>query len=184
MANKIDICSKALILVGANPIGSFTEDSQESRVSNSEYDDTKEALLTEYLWDFSIKQEQLGQLVAVPLFDFRYCYQIPADCLRVKLNSARYEYRVYGDKIFTNLSELKVEYQFNPDESKLPLYFIEALKYKLCEKYALAITDDKQKYEMFEAKAHKEAKKAKNIDAQNSTNNYFEDNNFWITVVR
>lgn len=182
--DKINICNKALALVGANSIGSFTEDSQESRVANSEYDDTKLSLLSEYLWDFSITQASLGLLTSEPLFGFKYAYQIPVGCLRIRLNSERMEYKVYGDKIFTNAKDLKCEYQFIPDETKLPIYFIEALKYKLCVKFALAITDDKTKYEMFEEKATREAKKAKNIDAQNSTNDYIDDHQFLITVVR
>lgn len=184
MTDKITICNKALGLVGANFIGSFEEDSQESRISNLEYDDTKISLLNEYLWGFSIKQTELNRLVATPLFGFNYAYQIPADCLRIKLNSVRSEYQIYGDKIFTNDSSLFCDYQFNPDESKLPAYFIEALKFKLAVKYALSVTDDKTKYEMFEEKASREAKRSKNIDAQSSTNNYIEENNLWITVVR
>ncbi len=44
--SKFDICSKALVLVGANTITSFSESTTESKVANQLYESTLENLLT------------------------------------------------------------------------------------------------------------------------------------------
>ena len=44
--SKFDICSKALVLVGANTISSFTENTTESKVANQLYESTLENIIT------------------------------------------------------------------------------------------------------------------------------------------
>ena len=53
--SKFTISSKALVLVGANTITSFTENTTESVIANQLYESTLENLLTRCRWRFASK---------------------------------------------------------------------------------------------------------------------------------
>ena len=74
---KIDICSTALILIGATTITSFTDDSTEATVCNTIYEDVLKASLTRHRWRFASEQKQLSLLTATPTGRFAYAYQLP-----------------------------------------------------------------------------------------------------------
>ena len=82
---KIDIASRALIMIGANPISSFTDGSTEALVVNNIYEEIVEATLTRHKWRFATGQKQLSLLSAAPTGRYEYAYQIPASplCLQI-----------------------------------------------------------------------------------------------------
>ena len=47
---KVDIASRALIMIGASPISSFSDDSTEGLVTNNIYEEIVEATLTRHRW--------------------------------------------------------------------------------------------------------------------------------------
>ena len=53
---KVDIASRALIMIGANPISSFTDGSTESLVTNNIYEEIVESTLTRHKWRFATGQ--------------------------------------------------------------------------------------------------------------------------------
>ena len=59
--SKFDICNQALVLVGANTITSFTENTTESKVANQLYESTLEKSFTRSRWRFAAKQAQLSR---------------------------------------------------------------------------------------------------------------------------
>ena len=80
----IDICSKALLFIGANAIQSFDDGSRESAVCSSIYETVKDTLLSNRLWCFSIEQLDLARLNKSPLRDWKYVYALPSNVLRIK----------------------------------------------------------------------------------------------------
>jgi len=62
----IKICSDALLMLGANPISSFTEGTDESNICSSLYEDIKRQTIATYPWSFSFKKVQLARLVTTP----------------------------------------------------------------------------------------------------------------------
>ena len=64
--SAIDIVSRALVLIGAEPITSFTENTTEALVANNMYEDAVRTSLSSARWRFATKQAQLSQLVADP----------------------------------------------------------------------------------------------------------------------
>ena len=61
---NIDICARALIMIGASPISSFSDDSTEGLVTNNIYEEIVEATLTRHKWRFATGQKQLSLLSA------------------------------------------------------------------------------------------------------------------------
>ena len=64
--SAIDIVSRALVLIGAEPITSFTENTTEALVANNMYEDAVRTSLSSARWRFATQQAQLSQLVADP----------------------------------------------------------------------------------------------------------------------
>ena len=77
--SKFDICNKALVLVGANTISSFTQNTTESKVANQLYESTLENLLTRCRWRFASKQAQLSKNTANPDARYDSSYALPND---------------------------------------------------------------------------------------------------------
>ena len=57
----IDICSRALILIGASPITSFADGTTESQVAVNVYEDIAQASLVNSRWRFATNQRVLNQ---------------------------------------------------------------------------------------------------------------------------
>ena len=152
----IKICSDALLMLGANPISSFTEGTDESNIASRLYPDIKIRALTMYPWSFAFKKVQLGRLVTTPTTEFKYEYQLPSDIIgtpRAVYDSAsvgaptRNDYRLMGDKLLCDYEKVYVDYQYAVPEYALPHYFVQLLKYEMAWHLALPITDQADKAE-------------------------------------
>ena len=82
---KIDIASRALIMIGSNPISSFTDDTTEALVTNNIYEEIIESTLCRSRWRFATEQQQLSLLANAPTGRYEYAYQIPTSpqCLQI-----------------------------------------------------------------------------------------------------
>ena len=57
---SIDICARALVMIGASPISSFSDGSTEALVASNVYTDVTEASLTRHRWRFATTQGSLS----------------------------------------------------------------------------------------------------------------------------
>ena len=64
--SAIDICSRALILVGAEPITSFVDDTSEALIAGNMYEDIARTNLTSTRWRFATNQAILNRLSDAP----------------------------------------------------------------------------------------------------------------------
>ena len=83
MVSKIDICNQGLVLIGANLVASFTDNTVESKVANQLYETTLRAMLTKARWRFATKQAQVTKVVTDPLDKWDSAYQIPNDTILI-----------------------------------------------------------------------------------------------------
>ncbi|MFO1112560.1 MAG: hypothetical protein U1E35_01330, partial [Rhodospirillales bacterium] len=81
--SQIDLCSRALLKVGARTITSFEEGTAEAEVAASLYPTVRDATLSAHPWNFATAQMNLSKLATPPIADFANAFQIPADCIRV-----------------------------------------------------------------------------------------------------
>jgi len=152
----IKICSDALLMLGANPISSFTEGTDESNICSRLYPDIKIRTLTMYPWSFSFKKTALARLVTTPTNEYKYEYQLPSDIIG-RPNAVydadeigapkRREYRLIGSKLLTDYEEVYIDYQYNISEFALPHYFVQLLKYEMAWHLAMPITDQPDRAE-------------------------------------
>ncbi len=173
--SDIDIASRALILIGAEPITSFTASSTEATVANAVYEDVVRTTLCSSRWRFATNQAELNLLTDAPSGRYDRAHQLPADMLMlhaITVSDAIIEYNVYGDKVFSNSSTndiLIADYTFRALEADFPSYFTTALQFSLASSFALAIARDEQLANILEAKGGQLLQQAKTLDSQQQT---------------
>lgn len=173
--SSIDIASRALVLIGANPITSFDSSSTEALVASNLYEDTIRASLSMARWRFATEQAVLSQLSDAPTGRFAIAHQLPSDLLilhAVTINDNRIEYTVYGDKVFSNSTSqdsLIADYTFRAEEINFPSYFTLAVEYSLASMFATSIARDDGLMKIMEEKARILMAQARNLDSQQQT---------------
>ena len=173
--SDIDIASRALVLIGAEPITSFTAQTTEATVANAIYEDMVRTTLCSSRWRFATNQAELNLLTAVPTGRYDRAHQLPADLLMlhaVTVNDAVIEYNVYGDKVFSDSASsdsLIADYTFRALEQDFPSYFTVALQFSLAAAFALGIARDEQLSSVLEGKGAQLLQQAKTLDSQQQT---------------
>ena len=184
-SDDIAICSAALHLIGAEEIGSFTDETREARLCASIYSTLRQNLLQKHNWRFSVRQEQLNRLDAVPLFGFAYAYSLPTDFLRLvgKVNPS-YPHQIFGNKLYTSLDTVYATMQVDTDAQYYPAYFTHLFQLELAALLASALLEDENKTDKFMAFAQRQMIVARNIDSQNNTASVIPSSAFTLTNVR
>lgn len=198
--SAVSICSDALIMLGARPISSFTDGTDEASTCDRLYPDIRDQALMIYPWSFSFKKVQLARLVTTPTNEYKYEYQMPADRLgapravygsNVVGANTIINYRIMGDKLLTNEEAIYVDYQYYVPETEMPVWFVQLLKYLTAWHVALPITDQVEKAQYWQNVAVGSPgengrggymRTAMNIDGQNQPVNSIKD--FSLTAVR
>ena len=174
-SSGIDICSRALILIGADPITSFSDGTTESNVAVNVYEDVARAALVNSRWRFATNQQKLALLTDAPTGRYDVAHQLPTDLLMlhaVTVNDNLIENAVYGDKVFSDSStsdNLVADYSFRADETTWPSYFTLAVEYSIAIIFATSIARDSSLAQLMQQQAERSMAKARNLDAQQQT---------------
>lgn len=182
----ISICTTALLMVGADEITSFIDETREAKLCAALYDVTKQNMLAMHPWRFSIGQVQLAKLATTPVFGYANAFQLPTNFIAPEdISDNSQTYRIYGDKLFTDLDQVSIAYQFDdPAEAAFPPYFTRLLELELAELLSVALLDDDGKGKLFEIKKDKQMIRARARDSQTQPNIAFQDVNFVLVNVR
>lgn len=171
----IDICSAALVLVGADPITSFDDNTSESLIANQLYEDVARTSLCNTRWRFATAQLELNRLVDVPTGRFDTAHQLPGDFLLVHAVTVRdlqIEYSLYGDKIYSDATEndaLILDYTYRASEVDWPSYFSLAVTYQMASVFASSLVRDRNLTGLMENKADALYRVARTTDSQQQT---------------
>jgi hypothetical protein len=159
MSSVVYICNLALANVGADDIRSLDEASTEARVCKRFYEHARDVLLQSYPWIFAGKTASLGPITNDKPGEWRYGYQKPSDCLKIRYIRDQYSetdycrqtvqqqiqnpYELEGKNLYCNLSPCFLRYTRRVTDPTLfgPL-FIDALAASLSARIAFPITKD------------------------------------------
>ena len=176
------LCSRALLKIGANTISSFDEGTAEAEVAGNLYDSIRDAVLSSHPWSFATGQMTPPKLAAIPLADFDYAYQLPADFLRVlslgetdRQTGRGAFYRIHERRIHTDTDGVLLTYIFRPDESIFPAFFDTALIARLSAEFSMPLTENTSRTEILFKQADAIFRQAKLIDSQQQTPAVFQD---------
>lgn len=173
--SKFDICSKALVLVGANTITSFSESTTESKVANQLYESTLENMLTRTRWRFASQQSQLSRNTSAPTARWSAKYAIPTAALivhTVTINDNVIEFDRYESDILCDASSsdtVVADYTFQPSEANFPPYFKQALIFELASLFAGAIARNDNLSTLYQNRAITQLAIARAQDSQAQT---------------
>jgi len=171
----IDVCSRALILIGADPITSFEDNTTEALVSVNMYEDVAQAALTSMRWRFATDQAQLARLLNTPTGRYDAAYQLPSNMLMLNgltINDMAVPYTIYGDKVFCNVSEqdkLIADFIYRAPEENWPSYFTLAVEYTMASVFAGSVARNETLVQIMDQKAGVAMAKARSLDSQQNT---------------
>lgn len=191
---SLSICSDALIMLGAQPISSFTEGTDSAQACDRLYPDLRDSLLSRYPWSWSYKKVQLARLASTPVTEWSYAYQLPGDIIsgvRALFNTSdtfglplRYGWELYGDQVYTNEDKVYIDYQATVIESKMPTYFVHLLRTAMAGELGMVITDQVTKADYYRSLAFGTPgengrgglfREAMNIDSRGQPSHVIED---------
>jgi len=182
--SPVAVCSRALILVGAEPITSFDDGNNEALIASNMYEDVARSSLLNTRWRFATNQSVLNRLSEQPTGRFDAAYQLPSDWLMthvVTVNDTPIEYQTYGNKLFcneTSSSELVLDFTFRANEQGWPSYFTIAVEYELASVFAVSLARDQSLAQLMTQQAATSMMKARNLDAQQQTTRKLSTNRF------
>jgi hypothetical protein len=147
MAASIEVCNRALTLLGVERVVSVDDDSKAARDCRSQYDITRKSELRANRWAFAMRRAQLAAISTAPLFGFDLAYTMPTDCVRLDFVGDYYvgvsltDYRstdesafaIEGRQILTNLTApLNVRYIANVEDVQgFDPLFVDTLAHRL-----------------------------------------------------
>ena len=172
--SPIDICSRALILVGAEPITSFNDDTSEALIAGNMYEDIARTNLTSTRWRFATNQAVLNRLSDAPTGRFDAAYQLPEYIFlhAVTVRDLQIEYNVYGNKVFCDADvsdELIADFTYRANEVDWPSYFSVCVEYAMATVFATALIRDQSLSVLMDQQYTRLLAKARSIDSQQQT---------------
>ena len=176
----IELCTRALVKLGARPITSFSDGSSESEISSLLYAPARDGLLSSYAWSFATVQVALTPTLPTPVADYAYAYDLPNDVLRILSvgdngAGAGVPYRAVGDVLHTNAASIILTYIARVNETAFPPYFNTALMARLSAELCLPLTENTSRADLLARLADQEFARARQIDAQQDTPNAIKD---------
>lgn len=147
MSTKVEIINKSLTLLGAAPITSLTDDSNNARTMNRVYDPSLRSILSECQWNFATKRKLLvtsSDTVEWYESGVTIVYAKPSDAVRIfSTNSENAIWREEGDYIISDTTGLGVKYVYYIDTpSKYPASFVDAFVDRLAYDASFALLNN------------------------------------------
>lgn len=183
---NIDICSRALVMIGANPITSFNEGTDEAVAASNLYESTVQNALSMHPWTFAVGHVQLSRLEDEPDGKWDAAYQLPSspDCLAVRtvmVNGYPIEFDRFEDNIHCDAStadEVILKGIFRVDEQFWPPYFQRYVTLVMAALLAESVAAKTDLANVMEDRAEKQFARARSMDSQGRTAVKFDTSRF------
>jgi len=156
----IGLCNHALVLCGASPITSLTQDTPNARALNAVFENARKGFLTECRWTFALTRSSLATSATVMAWlhdEESYVFDRPSGALRVwEVSDIEAIWREEGNYIISNTASLGTLYTV--DHSEVGLWrpkAIIAFMDKLCSDICFMILNSGTKAQAFLEKYQK-----------------------------
>lgn len=148
----VSLCNEVLIGLGARPIASFNENTDEAVVCSNLYASSRDDLLSRHDWPCAVKRAVLSPEQQSPAFGYSQSYALPGDCIRVLgvSETGRWggwlnDYRLESGKLLCDVNPVGLHYIWRNDVvATWPAGLIDLFKFRLRWSLAFAITRDSQ----------------------------------------
>lgn len=169
MASAVSICSDALLMLGASPINSFTENNDRARLASNLYPRRKLAMMRSHPWNCLMKRVMLAPEATAPAFDYAAQFVMPSDCLRVwqvGRDGEAIDYKVEANRILAEGTVLPLRYVADLDEGLWDDLLVEAMTLRMKALMAYAITKSQAVADTAAQEADRAFRLAKSVDGQ------------------
>lgn len=178
-STAIGLCNRALVKIGAAPIGGFDDGTAEAETAQALYEPARDALLSLHPWNFATGQATLPRLTQDPVADYGCAFQLPADFLRAVSAGCPgagrgLDYRILGETLETDSAAVTLTYVRRPPEAEFPAFFAQALAARLAAEFCLPLTESASRASLHFQQAEQEIRRARQIDGQQDTRAGFE----------
>lgn len=169
--SDVEICNRALDLLGAEPITALAGASVAARLCNRNFIPARDAVLRAYPWNEAVARAALAADVTAPTWGFDYAYTLPTDCLRVVTIEAESDstgaWRVEGRKILTDVgAPLNIRYiRQLTDPGLIGPMLADAIAARLAAQIAFGVTNNASMAQQMQALAEQAIRDARQIDA-------------------
>jgi hypothetical protein len=174
VSSTVDICNKALVLLGADQIASLTEDSEEARLVAAQFDTARDTVLRAYPWNCAMTRQALAQDATAPISGYAAQFQLPSDpfCLRaLEINDdPGAAFKIEGRLLLTDEGAVTLRYVARvTDTEQYDALLVAAIAARLASFIAYAVSGSRQvQVDMLDA--YKDVMStAKTADAQEGT---------------
>jgi hypothetical protein len=173
----IEVAQRAMVLVGMEPLSSFTEATDEALVMNTSYEDIVEDCLAQNNWNFATGQIELSRLADAPVDRWDAAYAMPTEpaviqVQTITIEDAVQQYDIYERYIYLNANEndrVVLNYIFRVDTQYWPPAFTLWVIYRLASILALSVTRKADIARSYSQLADIQFRRAKARDAQQVT---------------
>ena len=164
----VSIVNKALLLLGAEAISSFSDGTPAGTAASTIYTEVKFTTLGMYPWSFTIAKTQLTRDSNAPQNEWTYQYLLPNDMLlgvpravRTSSSAGAALFKNWeiaqsaagGAVLMTDATEVHIDYQKAVSEGNMPTYFVQLMAYQMAWHLAEVITDQTAKSEYWRSVA-------------------------------
>ncbi len=176
----VEICSVALVKIGASEISSFDDETFEADVARRLYEVTLRGLVASHPWHFSMAEAELDPVAEPAVGGFSYVFALPVDLLRIVSAGAGsrargLDYRLSGNRLHAASSRVVLRYQRRPETAAFPPFFVQALIARLAAEFCLPLTEGTSRADALYKLASAEHKVARLIDSQQAMPRAVED---------
>lgn len=176
-STDIEVAQKAMVLVGLEPLASFTDQTDEALVANTIFEDVVEDCLAQHNWNFATGQKTLSRLTAVPVDRWSAAYALPTSPAVVQVQTVTIDdqpqqYDIYERYIYINAEvseDVVLNYIYRPETQYWPPAFTMWVIFRLASVFALSVTRKSDVAKSYVDLAEAQFRRAKSRDSQQVT---------------
>lgn len=169
MATDIAICSRALVLLGDDPIASLSENTKRASICNNLYPVAKRSVLRAHVWNCAVTRVALAPLAGSPVGgEWGYWFAMPGGLLRVLGvgDLEKDEYTFEGRRILTNVSSVTLRYVDDITEGYFDALLTDLMTARMAADLAYPITKSASVAQVKQAEYRDTLRTAKAVDGQ------------------
>ncbi len=169
MATDVSICSRALVLLGDDPIASLSEQTKRASICSNLYPIAKRAILRMHVWNCAVKRVALAPLAGEPVGEeWSTWFAMPGDLLRVLgIGDLEHdEYTFEGGRILANVSAITLRYVADVTEGSFDALLTDLMTARMAADLAYPITKSASVAQVKQAEYRDTLRTAKAVDGQ------------------
>jgi len=145
----VSICARALVLLGAQPINSLDDDTDNARLCALVYPALKNTIMSKFGWRFLMVKKALTMDAQAPVNEWKYSFIIPGEALSVPHaifysqgdKVAAGDFEVFGRRVSTDNAAMYMDYVVSKPEAEWMPWFVDLMVKALCAEIAFGVTD-------------------------------------------